>query len=96
MSYILDIGSLWTFLLSIINIIINKIINERNCVWKKKHTHVVGSSKNIIGGLSISSSAIESRFFWPPDNLLHLVFLQCNKFNDSKISSIYSVESKIG
>lgn len=30
-------------------------------------TYVVGSSKNMTGGLLISSSAIAKRFLWPPD-----------------------------
>lgn len=33
-----------------------------------KETYVVGSSRNITGGLLMSSSAIAKRFFWPPDN----------------------------
>lgn len=37
-------------------------------------TYVVGSSKNISGGLVISSRAIESLLFWPPESLPVSVF----------------------
>lgn len=36
-------------------------------------THVVGSSKNSTAGLSISSRAMDRRFFWPPLRLEHFV-----------------------
>lgn len=34
-----------------------------------KATHVVGSSKNIMGGFVMSSKAIDNRFLWPPDSM---------------------------
>lgn len=37
-------------------------------------TNVVGSSRNITVGLFISSSAIDNRFFCPPDNRFACVF----------------------
>lgn len=36
-------------------------------------TYDVGSSKKIIGGFVINSSATDNRFFWPPDR--HFVFV---------------------
>ena len=56
-----------------------KMSMSGNLIWNKnfstKHfNYLVGSSKNIIGGLLINSSAIARRFFWPPDKLAVLVF----------------------
>lgn len=57
-------------------------------------TYVVGSSRNITVGLLISSSAIESRFFWPPDNRFVIVFWCSYRPSNVKISSIYSKDGK--
>lgn len=43
--------------------------------------YVVGSSKNSTAGLSISSKAIDRRFFWPPLSFEHLVCLALVSFN---------------
>lgn len=53
-------------------------------------THVVGSSKNIIGGLSTNSRAMDSRFFCPPESRSQRVFLWTAKPSVSKISSIWN------
>ena len=55
-------------------------------------TYVVGSSKNIIGGLSISSKAIDKRFFCPPDKFPHLVIFVNFKFSVSRILSIWKID----
>jgi len=47
-------------------------------------THVVGSSKNNTAGLSISSRAMDRRFFWPPLRLEHFVcraFVSLSEFS---------------
>lgn len=44
-------------------------------------TYVVGSSKNSTAGLSISSSAMDRRFFWPPLSLEHRVCFAAASFN---------------
>lgn len=36
-------------------------------------TYVVGSSRNSIDGLVISSNAMDSLFFWPPESRLAIV-----------------------
>lgn len=41
--------------------------------WYRRRSYLVGSSKNITGGLFTSSWAMASRFRWPPDNCLILV-----------------------
>lgn len=49
-------------------------------------SNLVGSSKNIMGGLFTSSRAMDKRFFCPPDKLLVIV-LRCScKPNVSNIS----------
>lgn len=60
--------------------------------YNNKNTHVVGSSKNITVGLFISSIAIESRFFWPPDRRLVIVWSWSYKPSINKISSIYNIQ----
>lgn len=44
-------------------------VTETGCRQKMSRiiSHLVGSSTNIIGGLVISSTPIDSRFFSPPD-----------------------------
>lgn len=44
----------------------------------------------MMGGLLISSRAIERRFFCPPDSLWHLVSLVISKLRVSKMSSIWN------
>jgi len=40
-------------------------------------SYLVGSSKNMMGGLFTNSRAMDSRFFWPPERLLVIV-LRCS------------------
>lgn len=54
-------------------------------------THVVGSSRNIMGGLFTSSNAMESRFCSPPDNRWPIVSAVLVSRNRSSISSIYEI-----
>lgn len=68
-------------------------VNVNVNVWLDKNivrrlTHVVGSSKNKIGGLSINSRAIDNRFFWPPDKSAQRVSFAKDKCNVSKMWSI--------
>lgn len=51
-------------------------------------THVVGSSRNIMGGLLTSSKAMESRFCSPPDNRWPIVSAVLVSRKRSSISSI--------
>ena len=53
-------------------------------------TNLVGSSKNITGGLLMSSNAIAVRFRCPPDNLSILVPVQARRSNEVRTSSIIS------
>lgn len=57
---------------------------------KKKFstTHVVGSSRNITGGLLTNSKAIESLFLSPPESSSEIVFFALVSLNISMISSI--------
>lgn len=50
-------------------------------------TDLVGSSKNMRGGLLTSSRAMDRRFLCPPDKLLVLVFFVSSSPRVSKISS---------
>jgi len=59
-----------------------------------RDAYLVGSSKNIIGGLLTSSNAIERRFFWPPDKLLVIVFRCSARPNVSKISWIWKKKTE--
>lgn len=51
-------------------------------------THVVGSSRNITGGLFTSSNAMDNRFNSPPDNKCPIVSAALPNRNKSRISSI--------
>lgn len=48
--------------------------------------HLVGSSKNMTGGLLTSSKAIAKRFLWPPERLDVRVLAHSNKPSAVKIS----------
>jgi hypothetical protein len=61
---------------------------EKTCFVQKSHknsefirlmtlSYLVGSSKNMIGGLFTNSRAMDNRFFWPPERLLVMV-LRCS------------------
>ena len=65
---------------------IKKCINK--IIKKKISSYVVGSSRNITGGLLTSSSAIDKRFLSPPDNLWLIVSADLFKRSKSSISSI--------
>jgi len=52
-------------------------------------TYLVGSSKKISGGLFTSSSAIASRFLWPPDISLSLVLAVSVRPRFTRISLIW-------
>lgn len=58
---------------------------------KNNINYLVGSSKNITGGLSNISSAIDNRFFWPPDSAPVRVFLVSYNPMASKICFIYKM-----
>ena len=51
--------------------------------------YLVGSSKKKTGGLLISSRAIDSRFFSPPDSISVLVVLLSNRPRLLSTSSTY-------
>lgn len=53
----------------------HKTIEMDDCIC----AYLVGSSKNITGGLSTNSNAIAKRFFWPPDRLPVIVLRQSYK-----------------
>lgn len=53
---------------------------------------LVGSSKNIIGGLLTSSKAIDNRFFCPPERSLVYVSRWSMRPKVSKISATWNVE----
>lgn len=68
------------------------------CVCTKEHVlwvsasqgfHLVGSSKNMTGGLLTSSKAIAKRFLWPPERLDVRVLAHSNKPSAVKISLTY-------
>ena len=59
------------------------LINQRNNGFS---THLVGSSKNITGGLLTSSRAIDSRLRWPPDRFTVRVFFTSIRPSVSRIS----------
>ncbi len=52
-----------------------KHVNNKYITLNLERKYLVGSSKNITGGLLIISRAIESLLLSPPDNLLVMVFL---------------------
>ena len=52
--------------------------------------HLVGSSKNITGGLLINSNAIVKRFRWPPDKSDVHVFSVPRKPNSSRVCSTFN------
>lgn len=52
-------------------------------------THVVGSSRNMTRGLLMSSRAMESRFFCPPESRSARVFAVSVSPSVPKISAIY-------
>jgi len=62
------------------------IINIELCI--KFKTYLVGSSKNIIGGLFTNSRAMESLFFWPPLRFEVIVRRCSDKPRVSRISWI--------
>lgn len=55
----------------------------------KYETHLVGSSKNITGGLLTNSRAMESLFFWPPLRFEVMVWRCSDKPRVSRISWIW-------
>lgn len=65
---------------------------NRDMHWKQEELSrpLVGSSKNMIGGLLTSSSAIDRRFFCPPDSPLVIVLRWSRSPRVSKISLIYN------
>jgi len=52
--------------------------------------YLVGSSKNMIGGLFTNSRAIDRRFLWPPDRFIVLVCLASSRPNVLSISSTFT------
>lgn len=57
-------------------------------------TYLVGSSRNIIGGLLISSRAIDNRFFWPPDKNSVLVCLHSDSPKTFSISETCLIQTE--
>lgn len=57
-----------------------------------KRTYVVGSSRNMTGGLFTNSNAIDSRLRSPPDNRWPIVSPDLLSRNNSNISSIYGMK----
>jgi Protein of unknown function (DUF1602). len=53
------------------------IIKNPHIIKLVLHSYLVGSSKNMMGGLFTNSRAMDSRFFWPPERLLVIV-LRCS------------------
>lgn len=64
-----------------------KALHKSTFLLLNNTTHLVGSSKNIMGGLLTSSRAIDNRLRWPPDKLLVRVFLASVRPRMSRISS---------
>lgn len=63
----------------------------QNC-YAKYETHLVGSSKNMIGGLLTNSRAMESLFFWPPLRFEVIVWRCSDKPRVSRISWICEIK----
>lgn len=69
------------------------IYPSKPIIFKPNIAHLVGSSKNMIGGLLIISKAIDNLFLCPPERLLALVFLASCKPNVSNMSSTWCVNN---
>lgn len=57
-------------------------------------SHLVGSSKNMTGGLLTSSRAIASRLHWPPDSELVRVWAHSRSPNAVRISCTWTEKVK--
>lgn len=78
--------------LPVMNGVLNKTDFRLQSLKFKTRAYLVGSSKNMIGGLLTSSKAIARRFLWPPDNCFVIVFLCEYSLSDSKILFIWNKE----
>lgn len=63
--------------------------SEMHCEQDRSSSPVVGSSKNITGGLLTNSKAMDNRFISPPDSSWHIVWFDLVSRRRSKISSIW-------
>lgn len=70
-------------------------LKDLKLITKCIATHVVGSSRNMTTGLLMSSKAIDSRFFCPPDSLLACVFAASVRPKVPRISAIYLFVKKL-
>lgn len=65
--------------------------------WSRHQTqaYLVGSSKNMTGGLLTSSSAMARRFRWPPERLPVRVLAQGSKPRAVRISLTYGQKTRV-